>query len=203
MIDRVIQMKQKYGKNILLYLIGVGFMPLGVVMTIKSHMGAGGYDALNFALADALECKTSYAIYITSMIVVLIAAAIRRGWPRITTFVTSFFLGISTDIWNELLRKLDGTTLGRSILLLALGIVIVGITVASYMLSKLPTNPTDDMLVALKEKKVPIFISKITLDVTCVVIAFFLGGEIGIGTLIITFGLGPVIDFFYKIISKI
>ena len=41
--------------NLALYAIGVGIMPMGVVLTINAHLGAGGYDALNFALAERLR----------------------------------------------------------------------------------------------------------------------------------------------------
>ena len=52
--------------NLALYAIGVGIMPMGVVLTINAHLGAGGYDALNFALAERLHINTSLAIYATA-----------------------------------------------------------------------------------------------------------------------------------------
>ena len=42
----------------------------------------------------------------------------------------------------------------------------------------------------------------LSFDVICVILAFVLGGEIGIGTIIITIFLGPVIDFFHGFITK-
>jgi len=39
---------QKKTTHLILYFIGVGVMPAGVVLTINAHLGAGGYDALNF-----------------------------------------------------------------------------------------------------------------------------------------------------------
>lgn len=39
-------------KQIIQYLTGIVLTPMGVVLTINSHAGAGGYDALNFAIAD-------------------------------------------------------------------------------------------------------------------------------------------------------
>ena len=47
--------------NLLLYFVGVGIMPAGVVLTINAHIGAGGYDALNFVLAEHLHIKTGGA----------------------------------------------------------------------------------------------------------------------------------------------
>ena len=38
--------------HLILYFIGVCIMPAGAVLTINAHMGAGGYDALNFVLSD-------------------------------------------------------------------------------------------------------------------------------------------------------
>ena len=89
--------------NLALYAIGVGIMPMGVVLTINAHLGAGGYDALNFALAERLHINTSLAIYATAFLVVLLAAFIRKGYPRLETFISSFFLGIFTDMWKTIL----------------------------------------------------------------------------------------------------
>ena len=57
--------------NLVLYLIGIILMPVGVVMTIMSGLGAGGYDAWNFALAGLLGQPVSSGIYISSVCVIL------------------------------------------------------------------------------------------------------------------------------------
>ena len=82
--------------NLVLYLIGIILMPVGVVMTIMSGLGAGGYDAWNFALAGLLGQPVSSGIYISSVCVILLTAVIRRRIPRFTTFITSFLLGVFT-----------------------------------------------------------------------------------------------------------
>ncbi len=66
-------------------------MPLGVVLTVNSHLGAGGYDALNFALGEKMGINTSLAIYMTAFL----AAVIRKKMLRITTFISFFFWGYS------------------------------------------------------------------------------------------------------------
>ena len=90
-----------------------------------------------------------------------------------------------------------------SLVIFIIGMLIIAFAVAAYIISVLPSNPTDDLVVALSEKGVNIGTAKIGLDVLCVIIAIFLGGEIGIGTIICTFGLGPFINVFHKGISKI
>ena len=84
-----------------------------------------------------------------------------------------------------------------------IGMIIIAFAVASYMISIFPTNPSDDLILALKERGCKIGIAKMSFDIICVVLAFLLGGEIGIGTIIVSLCLGPVIDFFHKYLTKL
>lgn len=193
----------KYSKKqFIQYLAGIILTPMGVVLTINSHAGAGGYDALNFAIAGKLGINTSLAIYMTAFLAVLITAGVRRGYPRLTTFISSFLLGLSTDGWNLVLKTVEGKTFVSSVLILLLGMVLIAFGIAVYMHSGLPTNPTDDMIVAFKEKGIAIGTAKVCFDVICVVLAFILGGQIGWGTIIITLGLGWLIQGFYGILGR-
>lgn len=194
---------RQWVQNLVLYAIGVGIMPLGVVLTVNAHLGAGGYDALNFALAQRLGVPTSYAIYGTAFTVLLLAAMVRRSYPRLETFLSSFILGLSTDFWRSVLAQVQGSSLMGSALLLILGMVVISFAVACYMISVFPTNPTDDFVVALHERGVRIGTAKMGLDAVCVLLALLLGGEIGVGTILCTFGLGPIIDVFHRLISKL
>lgn len=184
--------------HLLLYIIGVFIMPLGVVFTINAHVGAGGYDALNFALGDKLGIPTSFAIYITALIAVLVAAVIRKSYPNLLTFVTSFFMGLATDFWKLVLKDVQADTMITGLIFTGIGMIIVAFAVAAYVISYFPSNPTDDLMVALSEKKIRLSIAKICMDILCVLLAFLLGGEIGVGTIIVTFGLGVIVELFHK-----
>lgn len=187
----------------ILYLIGVSIMPLGIVLTVNSNLGAGGYDTLNFALSNLLGIRISYAIYLTSFICLLIAALIRRKKPRISTFVTSIFIGLFTDFWKTLLGDSASSELMKSLLLLFIGMVIVSFAAAAYMLSSFPTNPTDDLVMAVFEQGIPLSVAKIGFDCIAVIFALFIGGNISWGTLLITIGIGPIVDVFYRLLGKL
>lgn len=189
--------------RIFLYLIGVGIMPLGVVLTINSHFGAGGVDAFNFALAEVLGVETSVAIYGMAFLVVLLTACIRKSFPRFTTFIASFLMGLFTDFWKGILSGIQGDGLISQALIMILGLIVIGFAVAAYMCSDFPTNPNDDFVVALHEKGISIRVAKMSFDIVHVIAAFILGGEIGAGTILCTFVLGPVIDIFHKLLMKI
>ena len=149
------------------------------------------------SLAEWLNINTSLAIYTTAFLVVFLAAFIRKGYPRLETFISSFFLGIFTDMWKTVLAPIQGTGLAAILLIMAAG-VVVAFAVACYIISVFPTNPTDDLVVALHERGIRLGTAKVSLDAVCVILAVLLGGEIGIGTIVCTFGLGPVIDMFHR-----
>ena len=58
-------MKLQY-KKYMIFLLGIAILTLGVSMTVKSDIGAGSYDSINFAIADILNTKVSLAISIDS-----------------------------------------------------------------------------------------------------------------------------------------
>ena len=54
----------------------------------------------------------------------------------------------------------------------------------------------------LCESKVPFKLCRIATDIICVIISLIFGGNVGIGTVIIAFGTGPVVQFFNEHLSK-
>ena len=160
------------------------------------------FDALNFALGEKMGINTSLAIYMTAFLAVILATVIRKKMLRITTFISSFFLGLFTDMWKAVLRDVEGNNTMESVVILLIGVLVIAFAVAAYILCIFSSNPTDDLVAAMHEKGVRLGIAKIGLDVVCVIIAFLLGGEIGVGTIVCTLGLGPVIDWFYGWLQK-
>lgn len=134
-------------------------MLLGVVLTVNSHLGAGGYDALNFALGEKMGINTSLAIYMTAFL----AAVIRKKMLRITTFISSFFLGLFTDMWKAILRDVEGNNTMESVVILLIGVLVIAFAVAAYILCIFPSNPTDDLVAAMHEKGIRLGIAKIGL----------------------------------------
>ena len=183
-------MKLQY-KKYMIFLLGIAILTLGVSMTVKSDIGAGSYDSINFAIADILNTKVSLAISMTAFLVLII-----------TTFITSVIMGLFTDVWVKVVDLIPVDTILNKLILFIVGMILVCLGIALYMIPKLPTNPIDDLMVALTEKKLSIKKSKMIIDIICIVLAFILKGPIGIGTIVLTFLVGPMVDMFYKILIK-
>lgn len=191
-------------QRVIVFLIGAAILTLGVSLTVLSDIGAGSYDSINFALSDLLGINVSITIIGTSLIIVLLAAIIRREFPKFTTFITAIVMGVLTDMWIGILGGITVSTILSKVVIFLIGMLFVCLGIAIYLVPKLPANPTDDLMVSLTEARgMSIMKAKLTIDILCIVIAFLLKGPIGIGTIILTFGVGIGIDFFHNKIFKI
>jgi uncharacterized membrane protein YczE len=190
-------------KRYVTFLLGILILTLGVSLTVKSGIGAGSYDSINFALSDLLRVSVSLTISATSLLMVFLAAFVRRSFPRFITFVTSVIMGTSTDMWVQIIKNLNPETLLIKMFIFVIGMLLMCIGLAVYLVPKLPANPADDFMVALTERGFSIRKAKLSIDITCIIIAFILKGPIGIGTIILTFGIGPVVDFIHGNILRI
>lgn len=188
--------------HVLMYLVGIVVLPLGVVLTINSHFGAGGLDALNFAFGDWLHIPTSISIYILGAIYTCLAGVLRKKSPRWTVMITSLLQGGFTGIWKILLAGVESTGLLSAVLMFLAGNLIVAMTAGPYFLSLFPTNPIDDLTKAVSELGLRISFAKIILECCGAGLAFLLHGEISIGTALTILLLGPMIDFFSVLTKK-
>ena len=89
------------------------------------------------------------------------------------------------------------------ILQASLGILIVGIGSGIYLASNLGPGPRDGLMIGLQQKtntSIP-FIRTI-IESTAVTIGWFLGGIVGIGTILRFFGIGPCVGVGLNLVEK-
>lgn len=91
-----------------------------------------------------------------------------------------------------------------SYVLLAIGITAMGSGIGMYLQFNFAKNPIDNLMIAVhKRTGLSLAMSKSSLEILIMIIAFILGGPIGIGTIIIAFGIGPFVQFFFKRFQKL
>ncbi len=80
------------------------------------------------------------------------------------------------------------------ILLAISSVLLVGIGGGIYLISNLGPGPRDGLMIGLQKKSnLPIAIIRSFLEISVVLIGWYLGGTVGPGTLIFAFGIGPCI----------
>ena len=118
------------------------------------------------------------------------------------TIIDAICTGNFVQMFNYLdpLPENKNTMLGIAIMLG--GFVFMALGMWIYMSAQQCCGPRDALLVGLgkRMKKVPIGIVEIMLWAVVLLFGFLLGGPVGVGTLISTFGAGLVMQLVYSLI---
>ena len=74
--------------------------------------------------------------------------------------------------------------------------ITVGIGGGIYLVSNLGAGPRDGLMIGLQKlTKLPIAVVRAALEISAVSVGWYLGGTVGVGTLLFAFGIGPCVAF--------
>ena len=95
-------------------------------------------------------------------------------------------------VWN-----LDWNLL-RTFMVIA-GVLVIALGSALYIGAGLGSGPRDGLMLGLSQRsiggrRISIRVARTTIELTVMIAGLFLGGSIGIGTLIFMFGIGPLVQ---------
>ena len=89
-------------------------------------------------------------------------------------------------------------------LLAVLAVILVGLGSGIYLVANLGPGPRDGLMTGLtKITNLPIAVVRAFLEITVVIIGWYLGGTVGVGTLIFAFGIGPCVALGLFLVGKI
>lgn len=196
-------MKKRIGLQWLFFFIGLMVMGLGVALTVKGQrLGVASWDVLHIGLFKNFGLSIGQWSIIIGVIIVIISSIGLRELPRIGTFMNMVFVGLFIDFFNWLLPDLH--TLSLQIIAFILGVILLAIGAGVYISANLGAGPRDSlMLLAVKKFKCSITVARTVMEVVVAIVGFLLGGPIGIGTIIIAFATGPMIQISLGYSSKL
>ena len=90
------------------------------------------------------------------------------------------------------------------IVLAVISVIIVGIGGGIYLVSNLGAGPRDGLMIGLQKiTNLPIAVVRATLEISVVSVGWYLGGTVGVGTLLFAFGIGPCVALGLYLVGKI
>lgn len=174
-------------------------------MTIKADLGAGAWDALNVGLADITSLTVGNWVIIVGLILMIVNAWIVHTKPDYFAIITVLMIGFLIDFW--LLIVMDSwqvTGFFMQFILLIFGIIILGLGVSVYLQPAFSLNPVDGLMVSLQKRfRLSTRVAKTLTEALACLLAFGIGGPIGVGTFVILIGVGPSIQLFEPIAKRL
>ena len=180
---------------------GLLVFSLGVHLTIFANIGLAPWDCLGMGIAK--HTPLNYGLSMTCMAVVILCIDLllkeRIGFG---TIIDALLTGNFVQLFNDLNPLPLNTVLWRGILIMLAGFVFMALGMWIYMKGEQGCGPRDALLVGLGKRvpRLPIGLVEILLWAVVLLAGWLLGGPVGIGTVISTFGAGLVMQLVYQLI---
>lgn len=187
-------MLKEYIYRWICFFIGIMILGLGVALTIKGQrFGIGSWDVLHVGLYKNLGLSIGGWSILLGIIIVTISSIGLREFPKIGTFMNMIFVGLFIDFFNWIIP--NPTTFLLQLICFVLGVLFLAIGSGIYISANLGAGPRDSLMLLIAQKlKFSIRAARTMMEVLVVIIGFLLGGPVGIGTVVMAFGVGPVMQ---------
>ncbi len=193
-------------KRTIAMLVAVIFMGIGVGFFMLASMGSDPFSTLNLGVSSKLGLSFGTWQAIFNIILLVIVAFVDRSKLGIGTIGNMFLVGFSADVTGGLLRRVlvaEALGIPARIGMTLLGVSMQLVGCSLYVTCSLGMAPYDCVSYIVPERtKIPFRWWRILTDVICVGIGFACGSSIGIGTLIMAFGTGPILPLLNRYFSE-
>jgi uncharacterized membrane protein YczE len=179
---------------------GLALFGLGEGLLIVSAAGASPWSVL----AQGIFLNVGYSIGIVTIvisIIVLILWIPLSQKPGIGTILNALIIGLMIDVCITFVPTPENYV--SQLMLALLAVLIVGLGGGIYLVANLGAGPRDGLMIGLQKKtNLPIAAVRATLEITVMSIGWYLGGTVGVGTLLFAFGIGPAVALSLYIVGK-
>ena len=179
---------------------GLTLFGVGEGLLIVSFTGASPWSVL----AQGISLNVDYSI---GVITFFLSIAVLFFWiflnqkPGIGTILNALIVAIMIDVCINFVSTPDNYL--SQIILATIAVLIVGLGGGIYLVANLGAGPRDGLMIGLQQKtNFPIAVVRTFLEVTVVSVGWYLGGTVGIGTLLFAFGIGPAVALGLFIVKK-
>jgi uncharacterized membrane protein YczE len=192
-------------KKLAQYLIGLLVLTLGIGLIIKSGLGTGAWDSVFVGMQKHLGLTVGTWSFIIQVAILLVNAILVKEKPEWLSFLTIFLRGALLDFWMFMgIKGVVVSSLPGKCALLVIGTLLLGFGIGLYLSSQFPKSPIDGLMLALHQTfKWSIKLSRTVVELFAVIVGFLLGGPVGLGTIIITFLLGHIVQLSLKLTERI
>ena len=180
---------------------GLTLFGLGEGLLIVSFTGASPWSVL----AQGISLNVNLSI---GTITLLISIAVLILWiplsqkPGMGTIFNALIIAFMIDLCIKFVPT--PSDYFNQLILAVISVIMVGIGGGIYLVSNLGAGPRDGLMIGLqKVTNLPVAAVRAFLEISVVGIGWYLGGTVGVGTLLFAFGIGPCVALGLFLVDKI
>ena len=184
-----------------LYLcLGLTFFGLGEGLLLVSSTGASPWSVLAQGISLNINYSIGIITFFISLFVIFLWIFLDQK-PGIGTILNAVIIALMIDISLSFIET--PSTYFSQMLMAIFAVLLVGLGSGFYLIANLGPGPRDGLMTGLQKKtNLPIASVRAFLEISVVSIGWYLGGTVGIGTLLFAFGVGPSVALGLYIVHK-
>ena len=180
---------------------GLTLFGLGEGLLIVSFTGASPWSVLAQGISLNINLSIGTITLLISIAVLVLWIPLRLK-PGMGTIFNALIIAIMIDLCIKFVPTPSNYI--HQLILAIISVITVGIGGGIYLVSNLGAGPRDGLMIGLQKiLNLPIAAVRATLEITVVSVGWYLGGTVGIGTLLFAFGIGPCVALGLFLVSKI
>ena len=180
---------------------GLSLFGLGEGLLIVSLTGASPWSVLAQGISLNVNFSIGVITFFISLFVIFLWIFLNQK-PGIGTILNAIIIAFMIDVSIVFVGTPENYF--YQILMAIIAVLLVGLGSGFYLIANLGPGPRDGLMTGIQEKtNLPIALIRVFLEITVVAIGWYLGGTVGIGTLLFAFGVGPAVALGLYIVNKI
>ncbi len=180
--------------------LGLVLFGLGEGLLIVSFAGASPWSILAQGIALNVDLSIGIITVLISIGVLFLWLPLKQK-PGIGTILNAIIIGLMIDVCIKFIPTPENYL--NQLILATIAVLTVGLGGGIYLVANLGAGPRDGLMVGLQKKtNLPIATVRAFLEITVMSIGWYLGGTVGIGTLLFAFGIGPSVALGLSIVGK-
>ena len=179
---------------------GLSLFGLGEGLLIVSFTGASPWSVLAQGISLNINLSIGTITLLISIVVLILWIPLGQK-PGMGTIFNALIIAIMIDLCIKYVPTPSNYI--NQLFLAIISVIMVGIGGGIYLVSNLGAGPRDGLMIGLqKVTNFPIAVVRATLEISVVSIGWYLGGTVGVGTLLFAFGIGPCVALGLYLVDK-
>ena len=197
--DKSLNFKPKLSTSFFL-IFGLVIFGLGEGLLILSTTGNSPWSVLAEGISNTTSLSIGVATFFISVSVLFLWIFIKQK-PGLGTIFNIIIIAGMIDIT---LSFFDApSSIWMKYFLAFFSVLLVGLGSGIYLVANLGPGPRDGLMTGLtKLTNLPIALVRALLEISAVLAGWYLGGTVGVGTLIFAFGIGPCVALGLFLVNK-
>jgi len=198
--EKALNFKPKFSTFFFLCL-GLAIFGLGEGLLLISTTGNSPWSVLAEGITKITGISIGTSTFLVSVAVLSFWIFLKQK-PGIGTIMNIIIIAGVIDLTLNFIDP--PTSIVSKYILAVVSVLLVGLGSGIYLVANLGPGPRDGLMTGLTQATgFPIAFVRASIEISVVIIGWYLGGTVGIGTLIFAFGIGPAVATGLFIVKKL